>query len=144
MDQVSGPSTVGASGTPKRFWLWSKYGPSGPLPAPGHANPRPSFHFYFPGCKMPLAIRAGGVCFFSLIFTHKMCISRTKAVMMGPLVSANFLPVLSGNSCATSIRCTVIPFLQRHLLYTETDTTVYHIAGESYFNWGDFKGTVLH
>lgn len=42
LDQVGGPSAVRASGTPKRIWLWSKYGPSGPLPAPGHTNPRPS------------------------------------------------------------------------------------------------------
>lgn len=42
LDQVGSPSAVGASGTPKRFWLWSKYGPSGPSPAPGHTNPRPS------------------------------------------------------------------------------------------------------
>lgn len=42
LDQVGGPSAVRASRTPKRFWLWSKYGPSGPLPAPGHTNPRPS------------------------------------------------------------------------------------------------------
>lgn len=42
LDQVGSPCAVRASGTPKRFWLWSKYGPSGPLPAPGHTNPRPS------------------------------------------------------------------------------------------------------
>lgn len=72
-------------------------GPADPFPPQGTQTPgHPTFHFYFPGCKMPLAIRAGGVCVFSsLIFTHKMCISRTKAAVMGPLVSANFLPILS-------------------------------------------------
>ena len=115
MDQVGGPSAVRASGTPKRFWLWSKYGPSGPLPAPGHTNPRPS---HIPLLFSWLQNASGyqsrwGVFFFffSLIFTHKMCISRTKAAMMGPLVSANFLPVLSRNS--SSIRGKVIPFLRR-------------------------------
>lgn len=50
----------------------------------------PTFHFYFPGCKMPLAIRAG--VFFLSVFTHKMCISRTKEAMIGPLVLANSFP----------------------------------------------------
>lgn len=107
MDQVGGPSAVRASGTPKRFWLWSKYGPSGPLPAPGHTNPRPS-HIPLLFSWLQNASGYQSRCdvfffFFSLIFTHKMCISRTKAAMMGPLVPANFLPVLFKNSCATSI-----------------------------------------
>lgn len=105
MDQVGGPSAVRASGTPKRFWLWSKYGPSGPLPAPGHTNPRPS-HISLLFSWLQNASGYQSRCcvfFFSLIFTHKMCISRTKAAMMGPLVPANFLPVLFRNSCATSI-----------------------------------------
>lgn len=105
LDQVSGPNAVRASGTPKRFWLWSKYGPSGPLPAPGHSNPRLS---HIPLLFSWLQNASGyqsrwGVSFFLLIFTHKMCISTTKASMMGPYLSANFLPVLSGISCATSI-----------------------------------------
>lgn len=77
-------------------------GPADPFPPQGTQTPGlPTFHFYFPGCKMPLAIRSGGVLFFfPLIFTHKMCISRTKAAMMDPLVLANFLSVLSRNSCA--------------------------------------------
>ena len=122
-------------------------GPADPFLPQGTQTPGlPTFHFYFPGCKMPLAIRAGGVFFFfSLIFTHKMCISRTKAAMMGPLVSANFLPVLSRNSCAASIRFAVIPSLRRRRLYT--DTAMYHLAtlaGDFFFNKGDFKGSVLH
>lgn len=33
---------VRALRTPQRFQLWSKYGPRGPSPAPGHTNPRPA------------------------------------------------------------------------------------------------------
>lgn len=55
-----------------------------------------------------------------------MCISRAKAVMIGPLVSANFLPVLSKKSCTTSIHSNPIP--PKTELFTETEPTMYHIA----------------
>lgn len=124
LDQVCNPTAVRGSGTPKRFWLWSKYGPSGPLPAPGHSNPRPS---HSPLLFSWLQNASGylstwGVSFFSLIFTHKMCISRTKAAMMSSLVSANFFPVSLRNSCATSISNPVFG------LSTQTDTAMYHAA----------------
>lgn len=98
LDQVGSPSAVRASRTPKRFWLWSKYRPSGPLPAPGHTNPRPS---HTPLLFSWLQNASGyqsrwGVFFLSLIFTHKMCISRTKAAMIEPLVPGNFLPICQG------------------------------------------------
>lgn len=100
-------------------------GPADPFPPQGTQTPGlPTFHFYFPGCKMPLAIRSGGVLFFSpLIFTHKMCISRTKAAMMDPLVLANFLSVLSRNSCAGLFTINTF-LLKRHVLYAEADTTM--------------------
>lgn len=136
----------GVGGEEERFWIRSaapvlsgpveppsgsgfgvNMGPVDPFLPQGTQTPGlPTFHFYFPGCKMPLAIRAGGVffCFFSLIFTHKMCISRTKAAMMGPLVSANFLPVLSR---------ILLPFALKSShssedMRTETNTTTYHVA----------------
>lgn len=74
-----------------------------------------------------------------------MCISRTKAAMMGPLVSANFLPVLSGSSCDASIRFTVLPLLQRPALCT--DTSAHHgaeVTGDCGLNQGDFKGSEMH
>lgn len=59
------PVPSGASGTPKRFWLWSKDGPSGALSAPGHTNPGPShippFIFLVAKCLRLLE----QVCFFS-------------------------------------------------------------------------------
>lgn len=103
-------------------------GPADPFPPQGTQTPGlPTFHFYFPGCKMPLAIRSGGVLFFSLIFTHKMCISRTKAAMMDPLVLANFLSVLSRNSCAGLFTINTF-LLKRHVLYAEADTTMDHVT----------------
>lgn len=89
---------------PSGFGFGVNTGPVDLLPPQGKQTPGlPTFHFYFPGCKMPLAIKAGGALFFSLIFTHKMCISRTKGAMMGPPVFANFLSVLSRNSCSAFI-----------------------------------------
>lgn len=99
LDQVGSPSAVRASRTPKRFWLWSKYGPSGPLPAPGHTNPRPShIPLLFSWLQNASGYQSRWVLFFSLIFTHKMCISRTKAAMIGPLVRGELSPNLSRNS----------------------------------------------
>lgn len=41
-----------------------------PFPPQGTQTPGlPTFHFYFPGCKMPLAISAGGVLFFFNIYS---------------------------------------------------------------------------
>lgn len=116
LDQGGGPTSAAAraSRTPKRFWLWSKYGPSGASSCPRALKPQAFPHptFIFPGCKMPLAIRAGGVCvsvcvcecvFSPLIFTHKMCISQTKAAVIGPLAPLNFLPICRGISRTTSV-----------------------------------------
>lgn len=99
--QVDGPSTARAGGTPKRFWLWSKYGPSGPPSRPRASKPQafPHFTFIFLVAKcLWLSEQVGRFPPPPLIFTHKMCISRTKGSVMGPLVLANFLSVLSRNS----------------------------------------------
>lgn len=90
-------------------------GPVEPLPAPGHSNPRPShipLLFFLVAKCLWLSEQVGCVyacvcvrvceCVFSpLIFTHKMCISRTKAAMIGPLAPLNFLPICRGISCNT-------------------------------------------
>lgn len=108
MDQVGSLSAVRASETPKRFWLWSKYGPSGPLLAPGQANPRPShISLLFSWLQNASGYQSRWGSFFSLIFTHKMCISRTKGAMMGPPVFTNFLSILSRNSCTAFILFTL-------------------------------------
>lgn len=79
---------VGVGGEEGRFWIRSaapalsgpveppsgsgfgvNTGPADPFPPQGTQTPGlPTFHFYFPGCKMPLAIRAGGVLFFFFPF----------------------------------------------------------------------------
>lgn len=56
-------------------------GPVDPFLPQGTQTPGlPTFHFYFPGCKMPLAIRAGGV-FFVFFFFHYLLI---KCVLVKP------------------------------------------------------------
>lgn len=103
MIRSGAPSAVRAGRSPKRFWLWSKYGLSGPFPAPGHANPRPShISLLFSWLQNASGYQRRWGAFFPLIFTHKMCISRTKAAMMGPLVLDNFFSILSRNSCTVS------------------------------------------
>lgn len=74
----------GVGGEEGRFWIRSaapvlsgpveppsgsgfgvNMGPADPFLPQGTQTPGlPTFHFYFPGCKTPLAIRAGGVFFF--------------------------------------------------------------------------------
>lgn len=104
------PVLSGAVEPPSGSGFGVNMGPVDPFPPQGTQTPGlPTVHFYFPGCKMPLAIWAHGVfLFFSLIFTHKMCIIRTKAAMMSSLVSANFFPVPLRNSSATSISNLVV------------------------------------
>lgn len=82
--EIVGKGSRGREGEEGRFWIRSVApvlsGPVGPPSGSGFgvnmgpADPflpqtpgLPTFHFYFPGCKMPLAIRAGGVCFFVFI-----------------------------------------------------------------------------
>lgn len=80
---------VGVGGEERRVWIRSaapvlsgpveppsgsgfgvNMGPVDPFLPQGTQTPGlPTFHFYFPGCKMPLAIRAGGVFFFFNIYS---------------------------------------------------------------------------
>lgn len=82
--EIVGKGSRGRGGEEGRFWIRSaapvlsgpveppsgsgfgvNMGPADPFPPQGTQTPGlPTFHFYFSGCKMPLAIRAGGVCFF--------------------------------------------------------------------------------
>lgn len=50
--------------------------------------------------------------------------------MMDPLVLANFLSVLSRNSCAGLFTINTF-LLKRHVLYAEADTTMDHVT-----KWG--------
>lgn len=52
--------------TPQRFQLWSKYGPRGPSPAPGHTNPRPA---HIPALFSWLQNASGNLSWWGVLFS---------------------------------------------------------------------------
>lgn len=78
------PRAVRGLRSPQWFWLWSKCRPCRASPALGHTNPRPAHILPLFSC---LQIASGCLSwwdvlfsFFFSLFTHKMCIRRTKQV----------------------------------------------------------------
>lgn len=61
--RLAAPVLSGPVEPPRCSGFRVNMGPVDPFLPQGTQTPGlPTFHFYFPGCKMPLAIRAGGVC----------------------------------------------------------------------------------
>lgn len=68
LEWVGGPVLSGPVEPPSGSGFGVNTGPADPFPPRGTQTPGlPTFHFYFPGCKTPLAIRAGVALFYLLI-----------------------------------------------------------------------------
>lgn len=79
--------------------------------------------------------------FYIFLFTHKMCIRRTKSVMKRPLSSTNLLSVLVGLS---SLYSPHFPPAYIALLPSQMCGVSYRLGKGLSFDLGDFKGSGLH
>lgn len=141
LDQVRCPSAVRAARTPKRFWLWSKYKPSGPLPAPGHTNPRP-FHIPLLFSWLQNASGYPSRCFFSFPYLLIKCaLVEPKKPWWALLCWLTLSPVLSRHLCATYILFTEISSLYRCAVRSNGSNSLAECSGAvrwwiSLLNWG--------
>lgn len=114
-------------------------GPADPFSRPGAHKPQafPHSTFIFLLAKRLWLSELVGL----FLFTHKMCIRRTKSVMKRPLSSTNLLSVLVGLS---SLYSPHFPPAYIALLPSQMCGVSYRLGKGLSFDLGDFKGSGLH